>query len=187
MTVLNTPRIYSAIPLTKSLVTLKTFLPMTTGSIKLTPGAPEENTVYVMQFRQLNWWLRSFSWIRNISTTHTIITEGLKYEAGTFCQIHYCVWHGWEESLEVVFHSNHSVVDEREGISAQAHRVNEANVNRSCNGDKTKVLKIPHTDLYCVRRLRFRFTYPSLCPEQHLWQCRAHPGRRPPPHPQIHW
>lgn len=46
MTVHNTPWIYSAIPLTKSLVALKTFLPVTTGSKKLMSVAPEENSFF---------------------------------------------------------------------------------------------------------------------------------------------
>lgn len=111
----------------------------------------------------------------------------LKYEAGTFCYIHYCVWHGAENSLDVARYSNHSVVDKTEGISTQREGINEANVNRSCKGDNTKVLENPHTELYCGRWLRFSFKYPSLHPEQCLWQCKSHPGRNPPLPPQAHW
>lgn len=42
----STPWMYSAIPLTKSLVTLKTFLPITTGSMKLTSVVPEKNNTH---------------------------------------------------------------------------------------------------------------------------------------------
>lgn len=164
MTVHSTPWIYSAIPLAKSLVTLKTFLPMTTGSMKLTSVAPEENTVLFMKCRQLEEWLYWFYWNSKDSTAHTRDNEVLNYEAGTFCHIHYCVWHGEKNFLEVARYSSHSVVDNGENISAHRHRIHEANVNRSCNRDKTNVLKIPFTELCHVWLLQFRGKYPSLNP-----------------------
>lgn len=51
MTVHNTPWMYSAVPLTKSFATLKAFLPMTTGSMKLRSEAPGEDTVLFIECR----------------------------------------------------------------------------------------------------------------------------------------
>lgn len=45
----STSWIYPATPLTKSLVTLKTFLPMTTGSMKLMSVVPEKNNTHLGQ------------------------------------------------------------------------------------------------------------------------------------------
>lgn len=42
---------YAATPLTKSLVTLKAFLPITTGSMKLTSVIPEKNSTHSKTFR----------------------------------------------------------------------------------------------------------------------------------------
>lgn len=73
-------------------------------------------------------------------------TEVLKYEAGTFCHIHNSVWHGAENSLEVACYSTHCVLDSSENVSAHRHRIHEANVNTSCNRDKTNDLEIPHNE-----------------------------------------
>lgn len=72
MTVHNTPWMYSAIPPTKSLVTLKTFLPKTTGSMKLMSLAPEENTVLLCFSRQLGY-IGIIELVKD-PTAHTIIT-----------------------------------------------------------------------------------------------------------------
>lgn len=74
----------------------------------------------------------------------------LNYEAATFCHLHYCVWHGEKTSLEVARYSSHSVVENSENIPAHRHRIHEANVNRSCNRDETKVIKISENELYDV-------------------------------------
>lgn len=50
----SAPWMYAATPLTKSLVTLKAFLPITTGSTKLTSVAPEKDSTHSKTSR-LEW------------------------------------------------------------------------------------------------------------------------------------
>lgn len=50
----SAPWMYAATPLTKSLVTLKAFLPITTGSMKLTSVVPEKNSTHSKTSR-LEW------------------------------------------------------------------------------------------------------------------------------------